>query len=80
MVKNSPCNAGDTGSIPGQGTKPASHSERVSETQPKIPHAATETRHNQIDFFLKIKWFISSLSKNMTGWGWGAGFRTVDIE
>ena len=55
MVKNSPCNAGDTGSIPGQGTKPASHSERVSETQPKIPHAATETRHNQIDFFFKDK-------------------------
>ena len=33
MVKNLPSNAGDVGSIPGQGTK--------------SPHAATKTRHSQ---------------------------------
>ena len=59
VVKNPRCNAGDVGSIPGQGTKiphateqlsqntttaePAHHYSRVHEPQRKISHAATET-------------------------------------
>ena len=35
VAKNPPCNAGDTGSTPGQGTK--------------IPHAATKTQCRQIN-------------------------------
>ena len=37
MVKNSPCNAGDVGSIPGQGTK-IPHAKK----QPSLSNAATE--------------------------------------
>jgi len=37
VVKNSPCNAGDVGSIPGQGTK-IPHAKK----QPSLSNAATE--------------------------------------
>ena len=64
MVKNLPSNAGDTGLIPGQGTKmphsagqlsphtlqPAHHNLRdACAPQGKIPHAATKMRCSQIN-------------------------------
>ena len=39
VVKNSPCNAGDKGLIPGQGTKIPHTSEQLS------PHTSTEPTH-----------------------------------
>ena len=61
LVKNPSCKAGDTGSIPGQGTKiphavgvtkPTRH--RVCALQGKISRAATKTRCSQINkYFFK---------------------------
>ena len=55
MVKNPPSNAGDRGSIPGQGTNISHAAGQLSpgalETERhkgKIPCAATKTRHSQI--------------------------------
>ena len=62
MVKNLPCNEGDMGSIPGQGTKippaattePVGHNEKVLAPQEKnphdtmqIPHASTKIQRSQ---------------------------------
>ena len=60
VVKNSPCNAGDWGLIPGQGTKiphpagqlslsatprePTRHNQRVHSQQQKISRDATKAR------------------------------------
>ena len=62
MVKNLPCNAGQTGSVPGRGTEIpsaagqlspcAATSECVSKIPPdtwKIPRAMTKTRHTQVN-------------------------------
>ena len=62
MVRNLPCNAGDTGSIPGQGTKIPHASEQVSprmatsesvHPQHKITHDATKTQCSLNKYFLK---------------------------
>ena len=50
VVKNLPSNAGDPGSIPGQGTK-ISHAvgPQSPHTTMKTLHAATKTRRSQIN-------------------------------
>ena len=48
-------NAGDQGSIPGQGTRSHMLQLRARMPQLKIPQAATETRHSQINKCLKKK-------------------------
>ena len=55
VAKNLSCNAGDAGSIPGQGMKiphaMGQLSPRATTTEPvpqlESPHAATKTQHNQ---------------------------------
>ena len=51
VVKNLPSNAGDSGSIPGQGTKIPHVVGQLSPhtTTRESPHAATKTRHSQIN-------------------------------
>ena len=50
-------NAGDQGSIPGQGTRSHMLQLRARMPQLKTPQAATKTRHSQINnfFFFKTK-------------------------
>ena len=59
VVKNPPSNAGDMGSIPGQGTRTPHAAEklrpRISTTEPavpqrKIPHATTKICHSLIKY------------------------------
>ena len=59
-VKNLPCNAGDAGSIPNQGTKiPLGigreflHCNERSHVMQNILHAKTKTQHSQINKFKK---------------------------
>ena len=53
VVKNLPCNAGDAGLIPDQGTKIPQHMGQLSHHATtigptmKVPHAATKTQHSQ---------------------------------
>ena len=53
VVKNLPCNAGDTGLIPGRGTKILHAVEKPG------PCATTKTQHSQVKF--KDQWHQDSL-------------------
>ena len=61
VVKNPPCNAGDTGLIPGWGTKipyateqlsPRTTNYRIRALQGKIPDDATKTQRSQINLLI----------------------------
>ena len=52
VVKNLPANAGDVGSIPGQGDKPHKPQLRVHMPHLKILHAITKTQLSQISKYL----------------------------
>ena len=52
VVKNPPCNAGDVGLIPGQGTRnPHAVGQLTPKATTKIPHFTTKTRCSQIMYF-----------------------------
>ena len=62
MVENLPCNTGDVGSVPDQGTKPVHsgiHAPQLesAHTIAEIPCATTETLRSQVnkEIFLKEK-------------------------
>ena len=57
MVESLPANAGDAGSMPGQGTRSHMHAAT------KSLHAATKTQHNQINKYLKKEIIMNKIKK-----------------